>query len=107
MEDLHEKASFERAKNKIERIKGLYTHLLIFITVNLLTLIAKLIGFGMHPSAWNNCLKGTLIIGSLSLLANAAYVYGPAILNKKGWEERKMQEFLRQEQHKNNTTNQK
>lgn len=103
MENLYEKASRDRAKNKIERIKGLYNHLLIFITVNLLTFIAKLIGFGLHPSAWNNCLKGTLIVGSLSLLTNAAYVYGPVILKKKGWEERKMQELVSKELNKNST----
>ncbi len=105
MEDLYEKASRERAKNRIERLKGLYMHLLIFITVNLLTLAAKLIGFGIHPSAWNNCLKGTLIIGSLSVLANAGLVYGPQLLNKKGWEEKKMYELIRQQEK--NKTNQK
>lgn len=103
MEDLFEKASYERAKNRIEKIKSLLSHLLIFITVNGLTFVAGLIGFGMHPVAWQNCLRGTLIVGSLSLLAHVGVVYGPFFFNKKGWEERKMQEFIEREKRRNNT----
>ena len=103
MENLYEKASRDRAKNRIERLKSFYTHILIFITVNVLTLVAKLIGFGLHPTAWNNCLKGTLIIGTLSVLCHAGWVFGPVILRKKGWEERKMQELIGKEKVRNNT----
>jgi len=103
MEELFEKASRDRAKNRIERLKSLYTHCLIYITVNVLTFVAGLIGFGMHPVAWKNCLIGTLSIGGLGVLIHTMIVFGPSLLKGRGWEEREMHKLLKEEQDKNNT----
>jgi hypothetical protein len=105
MDDLYEKASRDRAKNRISRLKSFYTHVLIYITVNVLTFACKVIGFGLHPDAWDNCLKGTLTLGMLGLLAHAGTVYGPGLLNKKGWEERKMKELVEKEKQRTITKN--
>ncbi|WP_294821632.1 2TM domain-containing protein [uncultured Flavobacterium sp.] len=102
MEDLYEKASYDRAKKRIDTLKDFYRHILTFITVNVLTFLAGLAGFGLHPAVWANCLIGTLIVGSIILLAHVAVVFGPDLIYKKGWEQRKMHELIEKEQRKNN-----
>lgn len=103
MEELFEKASYDRARKRIDALKDFYRHILTFITVNVLTYIAGLIGFGLHPAVWYNCLIGTLLVGSLTVFANAVVVFVPQLIYKKGWEQRKMLELIEKEENRNNT----
>lgn len=103
MEDMYEKASYDRARKRIDTLKDFYRHILTFITVNVLTYIAGLIGFGLHPAVWVNCLIGTLLVGAIILLAHVAVVFGPDLIYKKGWEQRKMHDLIEREKNKNNT----
>ncbi|MCW4470574.1 2TM domain-containing protein [Flavobacterium sp. MFBS3-15] len=103
MEELFEKASYDRARKRINMLKDFYRHILTFITVNVLTFVAGLIGFGLHPAVWYNCLIGTLLVGSLTVFANAVVLFGPQLIYKKGWEQQKMLEIIEEEERKNKT----
>jgi hypothetical protein len=103
MEELLEKASYDRARKRIDMLKDFYRHILTFVTVNVLTFIAGLIGFGLHPAVWYNCLIGTLLVGTLTVFANAVVLFGPQIIYRKGWEQRKMLELIREEERRKKT----
>ena len=90
----------ERAKKKIEKIKGFYKHLAVYIIVNIVLLIVHAIN--MEPGedffTWRTFM--TAGFWGLGLFAHWLSVFGRNIFLSPDWEERKIKEFMEREKNK-------
>jgi 2TM domain len=89
--------SYIRAKNRVERERGFYNHLIVYIVVNTVLTSLKLWG---DVNSWESFLNEILTINVLSswvvwgiflVLHFISFKYGQA------WEERKIKEFMNDE----------
>lgn len=94
--------AYLRAQKKVETLKGFYSHLVVFIIINLAIILIsanvfnqKVIDFGN----WKNYF--TLFFWGFGLIFHAVYVFFVMNIENnflKKWEERKIKEFLEQEE---------
>ena len=103
--------NYDRAKKKVESIKGFYSHLKAFIII---ILIIILIRTGVIPIIqigetdmdfqrwldWNIYL--TPVLWGIVLIIHGLYVFRGKISFLKRWEDRKMNEFMQEEEKNEN-----
>jgi len=91
-----------KAKNRVERLKGFYNHLVIYFIVNII-----ITGFKVSNNldSWDSFVNEILSIDVLSvwviwgiflILHFLSFTYG------QGWEERKIEEIMNKELSRNN-----
>ncbi|SHM16208.1 2TM domain-containing protein [Flavobacterium saccharophilum] len=94
--------SFERAYKKVKKIKGFYSHLKVYIIINVLIIISNLDGdfFGWNLQE-NSLLDwhtySTAFYWGIALLIHAFTVFGPDIFFNGDWEQKKIQEYMDKE----------
>ncbi len=87
--------SYERAKRRVQELKGFYIHLTVFIVINVFLFI---INFLTTPGYWW-FLFVTLFWG-IGLLIHGLSVFTRRGMFSKEWEYRKIKEYM--EKEKNN-----
>lgn len=107
MKSKNEKKSsaFERARKRVEAIKGFYSHLSAYIIVNIFLLLARgkvhfmLLSEGAlgNPKFlewldWN--IYGTPIVWGIALLIHGLIVFAKNPFLGKEWEERQLRKYL-------------
>ena len=85
---MDEQALYERAKKRVEEIKGFYAHLMTYVLVNL-----ALIVLNMVTSPRDLWFFWPLFGWGIGVVAHAASVFGPGRLWGAAWEERKIKEL--------------
>lgn len=89
--------AYERAKERVEEIRGFYAHVLIFVLVNLALLILNLATRrqtdGVLWFVW------PLLGWSIALAAHAICVFGVGPFLNHTWEERRIRQELERQQH--------
>ncbi len=92
----NEKKKFEQAKKRVEEIKGFYTHLIIYILVNIFLLLAAMGifkgNFGLYMPDWAHFT--TPFFWGIGVLFHGLYVFKFKSGLFKKWEERKIREFM-------------
>lgn len=97
MKNKYSNLSYIRAKTRVEREKGFYNHLIVYLIINIVLTALKVWG-DIH--SWDsfineiisiNVLSTWIIWGIFLLLHFLSFKYGQA------WEERKIQEFMNDE----------
>lgn len=88
---------YELATKRVERLKGFYVHLSVYVVVNLIVVYYNILHLEAGESyfQWQNFL--TLGFWGIGILAHAASVFIPNLLFNSNWEARKMQEFMDKE----------
>ena len=99
------KTAYNRALKRVDEIKKFYTHLRVYIIINILLLLIKakllsLIGGGafedLHFERWLDWnTYGTAIIWGVGLFAHWIYAFQYKFNFLKKWEKRKIQEILK------------
>jgi hypothetical protein len=86
----------ERAKKRIKDIKGFYSHLTIYILVNLFILFASTRFFSQFSIEGQEFWKylSTPVFWGIGLLIHGLALYVPTFGFVKNWEERKMKELM-------------
>lgn len=96
MEIIKDKSEIKylEAKKRVKKLKGFYTHLTIYILVNLLIVFINIQDLkpGESYFRWENFI--TLFFWGIGLLAHAMSVFVPQFVLGKNWEERKIQELM-------------
>lgn len=99
--------SFNIAYRKVKRIKGFYSHLRVYVIVNLIIIVSNLnhdfSGFGFNVDGlfeWNT--YSTAIYWGIALVIHAFTVFGRDIFFSDDWEEKKIQEYMKKESTNNN-----
>jgi len=99
--------SFEIAYRKVKRIKGFYSHLKVYIIVNVIIIISNLnkdfIGSRFQEDGlldWHT--YSTALYWGIALLIHAFTVFGPDLFFSGDWEQKKIQKYMNKEQANTN-----
>jgi len=89
-----EEIRYEIASKKVKKIKGFYSHLIIYIVINTIILIANYQFWNKSGSffSWNNL--STAFFWGIGLVAHGFSVFGTNIFLGKDWEEKKIKELM-------------
>jgi hypothetical protein len=92
-----EKDKYQRAKKRVEEIKGFYTHLTIYLLVNTFLLLSAAGLFrdnltNLEVPEWGHF--STPFLWGIGLLFHGLYVFKYKTGFFKNWEERKLREFM-------------
>lgn len=93
----YEKERYERAKKRVKQITGFYSHLLVYVVINLIVVVINIqqLKEGESYFQWGNFF--TLIFWGIGLFAHGLSVFMPTMVLGKNWEERKIKEFMEKE----------
>lgn len=95
--------AYKRAKKRVEKLKGFYTHLAVYIIVNIFIIVLHMKGNWNHPRGfWEFGTFSTAIFWGIGLLAHAVSVFGQNFFLGKNWEEEKLKKFMEDEQRRQN-----
>ena len=89
-----EKDRYERAEKRVKRIKGFYTHTIVYVVINIMLVIVKIQNLDSRESflQWQNFT--TLFFWGIGLLAHGISIFTPNFMLGKDWEERKIKELM-------------
>jgi hypothetical protein len=105
-------SKIERAKKRIKNIKGFYSHLVVYLIINLIIILVMfdvkdMIRGYQTTSDFNTWFTlntfSTAIIWGIGLFIHWLYVFGPSFRPFKKWEEKKIKEFIEREEETNRT----
>lgn len=99
MENLDE-IKYQEALKRVKKIKGFYTHLVVYVVINIAILIANYPKNINDETFWRWETFSTPLFWGIGLAAHALTVFLPSVLLGKNWEERKINELM--EKEKNN-----
>jgi len=96
-----DKTKYARAKKRVEDIKGFYIHLSIYLTINGIMLLAALGVFKdtfipIHFPNWSYFT--TPFFWGIVIVINWLYVFKPKLMPFRDWEERKIKQFMEEEE---------
>lgn len=84
---------YRAAQKRMKDIKGFYTHLLIYVFVNIAIFVVD-IRYGDYESITDLSNYATIFFWGIGLFAHWASVFGPNFIFGKNWEEKKIKEIL-------------
>jgi len=90
-----------KAKNRVEKIKGFYNHLMIYIIINLV-----ITGFKVSNNldSWDSFINELLsfdVLSSWTVWGLVLLMHFISVVFLHGWEERKIEELMKKELSKN------
>lgn len=85
------------AKKRVKKLKGFYTHLAIYLLVNLLIVFINIQDLKPGESYFKYENFITLFFWGIGLIAHAMSVFVPQFVLGKNWEERKIRELMDKE----------
>jgi 2TM domain-containing protein len=92
--NFNKEEAYLRAKKKLDKIKGFYWHLASYIVVNAFLIIMIAINLDYDESIWQFGTFATALFWGIGLTFHFLGVFGPDFFFGKGWEERKINEFM-------------
>ena len=100
--------NYNAAYKKVKKIKGFYSHLRIYIIINILIIIASIKGDVFEGyihirdgGLFNWHTYSTAFFWGIGLLAHALSVFGEDVFFGRDWEEKKIQKYIKKEETKN------
>jgi hypothetical protein len=93
---------YNLAYKKVKKIKGFYSHLRVYLIVNVIIIISNLNRDFFGHSAYENGLLdwhtySTALYWGIALLIHAFTVFGPDVFFGKDWEQKKIREYMEKE----------
>ncbi len=101
MEKYNEEGRYNRAKKKVDKIKGFYTHASVYVIINVCLLIFFYSAYEDKSEFWNLGSFSTAIGWVVGLLIHAISVFGHGVLFSRVWEDQKIKQFLKEEEQSN------
>lgn len=92
-----EKSKYENAFKRVKRIKGFYSHLLVYIVINILIIIVNVQSVDKGESYISLENFSTALFWGIGLAAHGLSVFGPNIVLGENWEEKKIKELMEKE----------
>lgn len=92
-----EKLQYESAQKRVKKIKGFYTHFLVYIVINIGIIFLNISQLKQGESYFKPENFFTAFFWGIGLLAHALSVFLPNIVMGAKWEERKIREFMEKE----------
>lgn len=95
-----EEAAYHEALKKVKRLKGFYTHAIVYVVVNLMIVVVNIQNLEPGESYFKLENFFTAFFWGIGLLAHALSVFLPGMILGSDWEERKIKEIM--DKDKNN-----
>lgn len=86
--------NYKTAQKKVKAIKGFYTHLTVFIFINVAILIVNTQDAGLIQGLSDISNYSTMFFWGIGLVAHWASVFGSNLIFGKKWEEKKIKELM-------------
>lgn len=84
----------ERAKKRVKKIKGFYSHALVYVVINLMIVIINVQNLGPDESYFQYENFFTLFFWGIGLAVHGLSVFLPNFILGKNWEERKIKAIM-------------
>ena len=88
---------YEEAAKKVKKLKGFYTHAIVYLVINSMIIILNIQNLNEGESYFQLKNFFTAFFWGLGLLAHAIATFVPYFSLGKDWEERKIKEFMEKE----------
>lgn len=98
MENLDE-IKYKEALKRVKRIKGFYTHLIVFIVINSIIVYTNIQLLNSSEHYFQMKVFSTPLCWGIGLVAHGVSVFLPTIIFRKDWEEKKIKELMEKEKH--------
>jgi len=88
---------YQQALKRVKKIKGFYSHLTIYVVINVMILILNSRNLDANEDFWRWQTFNTLIFWGIGLVVHGLSVFMPAMLLGKKWEEKKINQLMEKE----------
>lgn len=88
---------YQQALKRVKRIKGFYTHLMVYIVINAMLLIVQYKNMDSGDNFWRWQTFNTVFFWGIGLTAHGLSVFLPSFMMGKDWEERKIKQLMEKE----------
>jgi uncharacterized integral membrane protein len=95
--NIEEQRQYENALQRVKKIKGFYTHLVVYLVINLMLLIVNVQNLDKGESYFQFKNFQTAFFWGIGLLAHALSVFLPNMILGNNWEERKIKELMKKD----------
>lgn len=85
---------YAAAERKVKRLKGFYTHLIVYLCVNIFIIFVNISDLSPGESYFKMENFFTAFFWGIGLLAHGLSVFGHLFFFGSDWEEKKIQEFM-------------
>lgn len=93
---------YREAVRRVKRIKGFYTHALIYLVINIMIVIVNIQNLSEGESYFQFHNFFTAFFWGIGLLAHGLSVFLPGMILGNNWEERKIRELMDKEKTNQN-----
>ena len=105
METQDSNLKFIKARNKVEKLKQFYTHLVVYIVINSVITAVKLMrnidnGETLNEAIFDFATIATWLLWGIALAIHAFSVFGIPLILGDDWEERKIEKYMNDELNK-------
>ncbi len=106
--DYSEEQKYLLAKKRVDKIKGFYTHLLVYVAVNIFISIVIIVGLMKDDNHTfvqaisNFGVYATWLFWGIGMVFHWLGVFGTKSFFSKDWEEQKIKEYLEELKRKEN-----
>lgn len=87
----------ERARKRVKKIKGFYTHLLIYVIINIMIVVINIQDLEPGESYFQYKNFFTLFFWGIGLAIHGLSVFLTDFILGKNWEERKIKKFMEED----------
>lgn len=92
-----ENLDLRAAKKRVKDLKGFYTHLVVYVVINLFIIAVQIKGEPVWEALSQPENYYTAFFWGIGVLAHALTIFGPSFFLGKDWEERKIKELMEKE----------
>ena len=92
-----EELKYQQALKRVKKIKGFYSHLLVYIVINTMLLVVNYNNSGDNDNFWRWQTFNTVFCWGIGLTAHGLSVFLPSFMMGKDWEEKKIKELMEKE----------
>ncbi len=92
---------YEEAVKKVKKLKGFYTHAIVYVVINIMVVIANVQNYEPGESYFQFKTFMTAFFWGIGLLAHGMATFVPYLILGKDWEARKIKELMEKEQNVN------
>ena len=100
MESKNQQELYLKAKYRVERIKGFYVHVAVYLVINIAIIFGLMRFWGLNnwsPQFWSLERFSTAIIWGIGVVIHAGIVFKAPKFFGYEWEKRKLEKFMNEE----------
>lgn len=94
-----EQIKYENALKRVKKIKGFYSHLLVYIIINILIIISNVQNLDQGETIFQFKIFFTAFAWGIGLVAHGLSVFGASIFFGSNWEQKKINELMEKEKN--------